>query len=276
VSWMETLSKWVEHGAWFIDYIKPDDASELHFYVSPAQHVVEGLLMVIFYIALVQSSSRLARKPEKFRHTSNPPLTIVEKLFAGTLIINLLAQVVYKTIRGWRVLSYLLQPCHTTTFLFIYCLLSTNYPRASRVFQIALHYSFFTILAIAVPDLGQLRLPFEILNFWIQHYILLLTPLYLLFFSTRFPLEPSVSTTLLALGLLGLFHYVLQLPVAMMTGVNVNYMLWPPPGVPTVYTGPYYRQAFTITFIILGTTMGYILPKLALLIQRPTASKKQQ
>jgi hypothetical protein len=46
--------------------------------------------------------------------------------------------------------------------------------------QIGLHYMFFTTLAIAVPDTTQLQLPFEVANFWIQHYVLLITPIWLL------------------------------------------------------------------------------------------------
>lgn len=172
----------------------------------------------------------MSKSASVFQHKENPPLNFIERILGFTLIVNIIAQLIYKTLRGWRVLSYMLQPCHVATVLMLYCFYTTNYKRAVVVFQVSLHYTFFTILAIAVPDLAQLHLPLEVTNFWIQHYAILIAPLYVLFFSNRFPLSPSVSTTLLAIGFGGLFHYLFQLPAGMVTGINVNYMLWPPPG----------------------------------------------
>jgi hypothetical protein len=231
--------------------------------------------MILFFVAMVQSSRRLKKTPYAFKHEKNPPLNWIEHIFGTTLIINYLAQIIYKTIRGWRVLSYLLQPCHAETLLLLFCLYSSNYKWAATTFQISLHYTFFTILAIAVPDLTQLHLPLEVLNFWVQHYALLFTPLYLLVFSDRFPLTPSIPTSLLAIGLGGLFHFALQLPAGIVTGVNVNYMLWPPPGVPPAFAEKNYRQTLTVAFIFLASVTGYFLPKIALLLQQKSQKKRK-
>jgi len=275
---MEILDGGIAYAASLLLAVKPDDAHPTHFFLSAEQHVVEGGLMVLFFTALVHTSKRMIKTPNVFHHKENPPLTLIEKILGFTLTVNILAQVIYKSVRGWKVLSYMLQPCHMATLLCLYCLYSKNYQRASTVFQISLHYAFFTILAIAVPDLAQLHLPFEVLNFWVQHYALVLTPLYLLFFSDRFPLSPSLSTTILAIGIGGIFHFGCQLPAGIVTGINVNYMLWPPPGVPTAFAGKNYRQLLTLGFMFLASVTGYFLPKLALLFHRPKKDKlkKQQ
>jgi len=259
----------IAKAASFLVAIKPLDAASTHFYLSPERHIVEGGLFVLFFTALVQCSRRMNHKSNAVYHQKeNPPLNFIEHILGITLTINIIAQLIYKTLRGWRVLSYLLQPCHMATLLILYCLYTTNHQRAVVVFQISLHYTFFTILAIAVPDLSQLHLPLEVTNFWVQHWALVLAPLYLLFFSNRFPLSPSVPTTLLAIGFGGLFHFLAQLPAGMVTGVNVNYMLWPPPGVPPLYAGQNYRQVMTVTFIFLATVTGYLLPRIALALNK--------
>eukprot|EP01111_Echinosteliopsis_oligospora_P007076 TRINITY_DN2166_c0_g1_i1.p1 TRINITY_DN2166_c0_g1~~TRINITY_DN2166_c0_g1_i1.p1 ORF type:complete len:281 (-),score=53.34 TRINITY_DN2166_c0_g1_i1:19-861(-) len=254
-----TLSKLLHH-------LKPEDADEKHFFLSPERHIAEGLLMAGFFSCLVYASVKGHKTPVEALTTSDPlPLNILENFFKYTLTINLLLQLVYKTMRGWRILSYMLQPCHAATALYLYCMYTSNHKRATKVFQIALHYMFFTALAIALPDTKQLILPFEIENFWIQHYVLLFTPLYLLI-SGRFELKPSWRLTAMAIGLGGYFHFLAQCPAGLLTGVNVNYMLWPPPGVPSSFATEHYRLMLTALFMMLATSTGYVLPRIANLL----------
>jgi len=248
-------------------YLKPEDASPKHFYIPPEEHVRQALGFFIFCFVTIYASKwgkivtpKLSKPP--------PPLNLTEHLFRIVLTINLFAQVIYKSMRGWRVLTYMFQPCHAATLLYLYCLYTKDYTRATKAFQIGLHYMFFTALAIAVPDTSQLHLPFEVLNFWVQHYTLLLCPLYLLV-NRRFILSPSWALTSYSVGMGMLFHFTFQLPAALLSGVNVNYMLWPPPGVPPIATKHNYRVLLSCVFVPLAIFTGYYLPKLVLRMQQP-------
>lgn len=249
--------------------LKPLDADAKHFYIPPEEHVRQALGFFLFCFVTIYASrwgkvvtSKLSKPP--------PPLNLTEHLFRIVLTINLILQVIYKTTRGWRVLTYMFQPCHAATLLYLYCLYTKDYTRATKAFQIGLHYMFFTALAIAVPDTTQLFLPFEVLNFWVQHYALFLCPLYLLF-NGRFILSPSWALTSYSIGIGMLFHFLTQLPAALLTGVNVNYMLWPPPGVPPIFTATNYRIMLSCVFVPLAVVTGYFLPKFALRYQKPQA-----
>jgi len=260
--------------AQFLVYLKPDDADPKHFYIPPEEHVRQAIGFYIFCFVTIYASrwgkittAKLSKPP--------PPLNLTEHLFRTVLTINFLAQLVYKTTRGWRVLTYMFQPCHAATLLYLYCLYTKDYSRATKAFQIGLHYMFFTALAIAVPDTAQLQLPLEVTNFWVQHWALLLCPLYLLV-NGRFILSPSWALTSYAVGLGMLYHFVTQLPAALLSGVNVNYMLWPPPGVPPIATQTNYRIMLSLLFVPLAIFTGYYLPKIVLRLQRKPAAKPKQ
>jgi len=259
--------------AQFLVYLKPADADPRHFYIPPEEHVRQTIGFFIFCFVTIyasrwgnMASPKLSKPP--------PPLNLTEHLFRIVLTINLIAQLVYKTLRGWRILTYMFQPCHAVTLLYLYCLYSKDYSRATKAFQIGLHYMFFTALAIALPDTAQLQLPFEVVNFWVQHYALLLCPLYLLV-NRRFILSPSWALTSYAVGVGMLFHFVTQLPAALLSGTNVNYMLWPPPGVPPIATKSNYRILLSCVFVPLAVFTGYFLPKLVLRAQTPKKPKKK-
>eukprot|EP01113_Clastostelium_recurvatum_P036298 TRINITY_DN5156_c0_g1_i1.p1 TRINITY_DN5156_c0_g1~~TRINITY_DN5156_c0_g1_i1.p1 ORF type:complete len:297 (+),score=78.69 TRINITY_DN5156_c0_g1_i1:43-933(+) len=243
--------------------LKPTLHDEKHFYVSPKQHVFEIIIANIFfglciYFGLRKDKSSKAqagraRVPAKPLHTA-------ERVFRVVLTLNIIMQLVYKTMRGWHILGYMLQPCHVTTCLYLFCWYTSDHHLGARVFQVSVHYMFFTALALAVPDLAQLKLPFEQTTFWVQHWALLIAPILMLLVSRRYhPLTPSFKNSLLAIGLGGLFHFDVQLPLAFVTGVNINYMLWPPPGVPAFVNTPYYRYWLTLALVTLAWLCGHII-----------------
>ncbi len=135
---------------------------------------------------------------------------------------------------------------------------------------------FFTALAIVLPDTAQLQLPFEVVNFWVQHYALLLLPLYMLL-THRFPISPAWAVTSYSIGIGMGFHFLAQLPAALLSGVNVNYMLWPPPGVPDlVLLSKHHRIYLTMVFVPLAWLTGFALPKLVLSYRDRNAKKKNK
>eukprot|EP00026_Physarum_polycephalum_P013647 Phypoly_transcript_14069.p1 GENE.Phypoly_transcript_14069~~Phypoly_transcript_14069.p1 ORF type:complete len:278 (+),score=37.18 Phypoly_transcript_14069:57-890(+) len=254
-------------------YLAPVDADAQHFFLPAEVHVIQGLgFGLLCIITLFVSRFGTIHAPPK---KEAPPLSTVEQLLRAVLTVNLLLQLVYKYLRGWKVLTYMLQPCHAATAIYLYALYTKDYRKGCQAFQIGLHYMFFTTLAIAVPDTTQLQLPFEVTNFWVQHYVLLITPLWLLA-SRRFELHPSWGLTVYAIGLGMVLHFFAQLPAALLSGVNVNYMLWPPPNVPFIYASHWWRVNFTLTFIPLAWMTGYLLPTLVLRMQRKELAKAKQ
>jgi hypothetical protein len=83
-------------------------------------------------------------------------------------------------------------------------------------------------LALVLPDYRGLNLPGEILNFWVHHWILLITPIAILW-SDQFKHNKSIHFFLLAFAFAGLFHFNIMNIGALVTGKNVSYMLFPPP-----------------------------------------------
>jgi len=195
--------------------VKPEDADPKHFYISPEEHVRQSIGFFLFCFVLIYAS-RWGKVVTSKLSKPSPPLNLLEHTFRVTLTINFILQLIYKTTRGWRILTYMLQPCHAATLVYLYCLYTKDYTRATKAFQIGLHYMFFTALAIAVPDTTQLHLPFEVANFWIQHYALLLCPLYLLV-NRRFILSPSWALTSYSVGIGLLFHFATQWPAAILS-----------------------------------------------------------
>jgi len=250
----------------YLVYWAPLDADKKHFFLSPETHIVQTFWAYLICLGFIYASTFGTIEKPKWPAPRRPP-TIIEKAIRTILTINIILQIIYKYLRGWRVLTYMLQPCHAASALYLYAMYSSNHKRATRVFQISLHYMFFTTLAIALPDLSQLHLPFEQANFWVQHYILLLVPLYLLAVQ-RFELAPTWALTSLSVGLGLLFHFLPQLVAGLLSGVNVNYMLWPPPGIPPWIANEHYRITLTLIFIPMGIATGYFLPKMVLKMQR--------
>jgi len=164
----------------------------------------------------------------------------------------------------------MLQPCHLSTLCYAVCLWDTNnYERSRKLFNIAIHYGFFTLLAIVVPDLINKTDILELEIFWIHHYILLVMPLYEIWIN-RFPLSNNDSYwywywAAVAYG--GFAHFAAQNPAALVSGINVNYMLFPPPRVPWPLNTKYYRVFFTATFFFLPWVWGYVVPRVVSLIK---------
>jgi len=246
-----------------ITSLQPPDAHANHFFLSPKQHVGDIILAHIFfglcaYFGLSSEEEKRKTNNGNNKKTVSKPLHPVEHIFRVVLTLNIILQLIYKTLRGWRILGYMLQPCHITTCLYLFCLYTKNHHLGNRVFQLSIHYMFFTALALLVPDLNQLHLPFEQSNFWIQHWALLGAPLVMLLISRRYhPMAPSFKNSLLAIGLGGLFHFDVQLPLAFLTGVNINYMLWPPPGVPSWMSNWMYRYYLCFALVLLAFLCGY-------------------
>jgi len=151
-------------------------------------------------------------------------------------------------------------PCHMATLCYLYCLYTKSKMNAEFMFNIALHYMFFTLLAILLPDHAGLTQPGEIFNFWVHHYILLLIPIHIIF-TKHYNLNSSNAFFYrMAACLGGLFHYNVYVLLGLTSGHNIGYMICPPSKSP--FQGKYFRFWHALVLLVMGALCGFILPKI--------------
>jgi hypothetical protein len=175
---------------------------------------------------LSSSSQQQTAQPSDDRQRLSP----IAKLLRAVLTLCLCVTIVHKSMG--RKIALMAMPCHYATAWYLYSLYETSHRRAERAFNISVYYLFFTLLAIAMPDLKDLVLPGEILNFWTHHVVLLIVPVYLMA-SRQYNVDLSGMYYLrLAVAYGALFHFDVMTPAALVSGKNVGYMLTPPPKTP--------------------------------------------
>ncbi|EGC30923.1 hypothetical protein DICPUDRAFT_83165 [Dictyostelium purpureum] len=208
-----------------------DPIEKKHWFLTPEQHAIEFLIMNTFYLITMYLGYKLLKRNQIIN--KNRPLmvkdigSIINYILAAILIINVILNLIYKCVRGWRVVFFMLQPCHIVSSIYAYCLLTPNYGKGREVFKISVYYIFVTVLALAAPDTVDLTLPFEVHNFFIQHYALLLAPITLQMY--RYDIKFEWSYALISESLIGLAHFVVFEICSFFSGTNINYMLFPPP-----------------------------------------------
>ncbi|KAI0236031.1 hypothetical protein L0F63_004545 [Massospora cicadina] len=204
------------------DFLKPMQGS---WYISPAQHGFEMLLLTAFFYLVFIFSIKYVCRP-------------------GNDLISLL------------------QPCHVNLVVLIFIL---NFPKKYTlphfVFNIFVHGIWGTLLALSAPDLRGYDMLLEVENFWFEHYLLLFAP-FLLMFTGRYVLwPPSFAVGILAFSFNALYNVPFLSTLALLTGLNVNYMLSPPPGILEVF-GPYYRVAFMLLLCAISLLLRFTLTEL--------------
>jgi len=147
-----------------------------------------------------------------------------------TLLTCCVLSTVYYKFAGSK-LPFMLTHCHAVTAVYLYSLYCRDLQHAQRVFNVSIYWLFFTVLALATPDMAGLVLPLERVNFWVHHTLLLAVPLYCLL-SGHYRVDATWADLRLAMAIGILYHYLVMLPLALVTSVNVGYMLRPPLGVP--------------------------------------------
>jgi|TARA_B110000208_G_scaffold24314_1_gene31167 hypothetical protein len=157
---------------------------------------------------------------------------------------------------------YMLQPCHVVTFGFA-CVASLprRSPRGTRTLLYLIGYLFAPMVALLVPDTTTLHLRGEVTLFFVEHWLAaVIAPLYLLNVShAHLSRQWSAAMQLLGFAHFYSFHYFLLIPLAYVSGANVQYMLCPPLGFPlNAPHGPVPKQFFRpwgFTFMLLMSTI---------------------
>ncbi|KAG0257072.1 hypothetical protein BG011_004181 [Mortierella polycephala] len=244
------------------------------WYLSPRQHTIEFVCYnVLFFVLFRVGLSLFRKKGSAFYSPRLDQLSesISANVLAGhvmdkavlALLCGSYALTVYHKVFGDNFL-YLLQPCHVNLLLLIFTMVGPQESKVTRMaFNSYLHYLWATIFALSFPDTTENGLWFVIENFWLEHYLLLLVPIYLIY-TGRFVVFPlSFSYAVFSYALFSLFHSFVLSGFGLLTGHNLNYMLVPPNS-PIMHSfGKYYRLSIYCTVFFMCLASRYILVEIA-------------
>ena len=92
----------------------------------------------------------------------------------------------------------------------------------------------------------MLKLPFEVVSYYIHHFLMLVTPFYLMRLGGIYNMESLANWhwTFLSISIMRLYHYVVLQPLSFATNVNLNSMMCP--AISDPFAGPWYRVASNI------------------------------
>ena len=214
------------------------------WYLSPERHVVEIGIVVLFCYLLIPLPPRFSSKTDSLQY---PPLlrALIGVCFA--------LQIAYKVAGYPGKLYMMLMPCNTIWIMhFAHAFLPGLSANSRHVLvQLSITYFGLPVVAIATPDLSDLTLPFEVEYFFLNHALLLVFPIYWVS-SGRVSLLPNNTIDesavdncarwyMVACACFALFYFVFVTPLAVYSGINLNYMMSPPPNPGDIVSGPNFR-----------------------------------
>ncbi|KAK9696448.1 hypothetical protein K7432_012454 [Basidiobolus ranarum] len=233
------------------------------WFLSPRQHTIEFLLyfFVFAFAAVYFYNKGFNNEKAVILPVNASPRTFGEKLIIFVLSSSLILVVVHKALTDS--LIFMLQPCHVSLVILLTILICPKTQKLPHVlFNIYLNIMWGTILALVFPDYRSYTLFLEVENFVFEHWLILLTPLYI-FYSRKVTVwKPSVSMTMAAHCFYALYNSTILLPVAIVSGQNLNYQLSPPIQLLPVF-GKYYRFAMHAMCLPLTFIMRWIFVSVA-------------
>jgi hypothetical protein len=221
------------------DGMRPNIGS---WYLSPDRHVVEGLLVLVFCGTLVSKIQPLLMK-----RIQNSTTQIRHPFWVKPVTVFCFGMIVWYKLQGYSSkMYYLVMPCNMKWIL---CMILCFGPQQYQPIVLELLCSYFSLamVALATPDTTDTILPGEFTFFFANHAILLLIPLAYIHngsITTKTPLSTHFLWWTVACCWFALLYFPVVSVLGTKSGLNLNYMMHPPPN-QTLVAGDWYR--FTST-----------------------------
>ena len=276
---LDTAARWLTRAC------EPYSALEPRFWtIPPAYHIQElcfCLLLAAAAAALSRSCSHSRSTPPRLPTGRTALETDMGALLLLWLPVNVCNKLAVQGMPPSRALVEMCLPCHVYTGLCAFCFLSTCGRARIDGYSLMLHCAWMPLLAVAFPDLSAARAIAapalrmgSLATFWAHHLTLLAAPLLAhqqasarLRFAPP-PPPPRAAGLLQYLAFIYGFVGVLLCGLALATGRNLNYSLWPPPALPDgaypYLGGARYRLAIgTVLAFVLGPLVRHVVVPLA-------------
>jgi hypothetical protein len=225
------------------------------WYLDPERHVMECIAFVtLSSLIIIGLLPRLSQYPKSNATKSTPPLSI-----KVTTFIIYAVQLIYK-LNGYpgKVL-FMAMPCNVLwTMWACLCFLPMSAQTMHIIYQLIVPYTSLAIVAVATPDTSDLTMFLEVPFFFFMHYALIFYPIYLMRSGHISVLPLTVASNkdglvvnfmkwwVLACAYFALFYFGVAAPLSLKYGINLNYMLSPPPNPGDMVSGPNFRLQSTI------------------------------
>ncbi|RNF03020.1 TMEM164 family protein [Trypanosoma rangeli] len=244
----------------------PNVVEDLFWFQPPKVHIFEFVLVNLFVWWCFRASWGYRSRAWKYLRGVPPDMCRESRLNALLGFFFLLCwvfQVVLKAVRPrpFIQLGWMFMPCHLITLLWAVVLLRSgprHYPMNTYLATLAADYHWGPAAAIASPDWGDHQYKLEGHVFMLHHGLLLLMPFY---YAARYELLPMTTSHLLHVTAVAtLVNIGFYTPYSLITGLNLNYMLYPPPKLMRVFpfTAVAYRL-YIIAFLIALTATFHVV-----------------
>jgi len=231
------------------------------WFLTPERHAAELIFFnlaigLLLFVTLKRGKDK-SPVDDMIKPNEEQKLSLIMQVFRAILTVCYIVTVYHK-VNGQKI-SNMLMPCHVATVCYLYCLYTKSKRNAHIMFNISMHYMFFTWLALALPDHRGLQQTGEIANFWIHHWILFIIPIHLIY-TKHYIIDHTNNYYFKLAVCIGMFiHFDMMSISAIMSGLNVGYMLRPPPGTP-LGKGEWFRWGHATAMIVMGVICGYLVP----------------
>ncbi len=227
------------------------------WYLHPERHVVEYMVYVAVSFLLIRI---ILPTVSQYPKSQSSKLHSPRFIKISTLIIYS-CQLAYK-INGYPgKLLFMGMPCNVLwTMWMIICFVPLPTQVMHIMYQLIIPYTSLAVVAVATPDTSDLAMWMEIPFFFFMHYTLIGYVIYFLRWGgiSVLPFDNSsaskgdglvsnfVKWWTLACAYFGLFYFGLATPLSLKLGLNLNYMLSPPPTPGDMVAGPNFRFQSTL------------------------------
>ncbi|CAD5234338.1 unnamed protein product [Bursaphelenchus xylophilus] len=169
-----------------------------------------------------------------------PPREIIKQYVFNVYLAVFLVELLYKIYTKTGI--FFLNPCHITTSLQLLLLkMPENHPLTTQLFRLNMYTMPGALIALAFPILNTRQMIGEVFIYFLQHTLIVLVPLYLIYLGGAFLPESgsNYAWPIFSMSLILLYHFLVLQPISFMTHVNLNCILCP--GVSDPFAGRLYR-----------------------------------